>query len=158
MTHILILRSHVILTSIFRKDRKTSGGGVALLVKNNISCCQIESHLFDPLEAIAVEVFCGNDYSFILLNVYKPNVSDTHLLQPLFDALCYLRSLGKRLIVMGDFNLPDINWATQSAPQTHLQDRFLDCFISNGLTQYVNEPTRGKNILVEYPTRRPLCS
>ena len=134
--------------SIFRKDRKSStGGGVALLVKNNISCCQIETDLLDPLEAIAVEVFCGDDVSFILLNVYKPNVSDTHLLRPLFDALCYLRTLGKRLIVMGDFNLPDINWSTHSAPQAHLQDKFLDCFISNGLTQFVNEPTRGKNIL-----------
>ena len=86
-------------------------------------------------------------FSFVLCNVYKPNVSDTHLLQPLFDALSYLRSLGKRIVVMGDFNLPDINWVSQSAPVTNCQDKFLDCFNSNGLTQYVLEPTRGNNIL-----------
>ena len=48
---------------------------------------------------------------------------------------------------MGDFNLPDINWVSQSAPVTNCQDKFLDCFNSNGLTQYVLEPTRGNNIL-----------
>ena len=53
--------------SIFRKDRTNSiGGGVALLVKNSISCRQIESHYFAPIEAIAVEIFCGDDFSFIL--------------------------------------------------------------------------------------------
>ena len=123
------------------------GGGVALLVKNSVSCRRIENSCFTPLEAIAIECFCDDDFSFILFNVYKPNVTDTHLLQPLFDALSFLRSLGKPLVVMGDFNLPDINWVSLTAPAINYQDKFLDCFNSNGLSQFVLEPTRGNNIL-----------
>ena len=59
---------------------------------------------------------------------------------------------GDDLIIMGDFNLPVINWDSiviggRSAENTRSAQALLDFMGSNFLEQFVNLPTRGSNIL-----------
>ena len=90
-----------------------------------------------------------------------PNVTSIHL--PAFDVYCLLvypppsNSLdandsvlnlitefcvGKEVILVGDFNLPSIDWCTSPPKSSSAIDAsFLDCFNSLGLTQWVHEPT-----------------
>ena len=51
----------------------------------------------------------------------------------------------KRLI--GDFNLPELNWEFISAPNNSIYRMFLDFFNDLGLPQFVNSPTQNNNIL-----------
>ena len=46
-------------------------------------------------------------------------------------------------ILVGDFNLPDINWDTLSA-QSATSELFCDFVFDNNLTQFVNNPTHIK--------------
>ena len=58
--------------------------------------------------------------------------------------------VGKEVILVGDFNLPSIDWHTNPPKSSSAMDAsFLDCFNSLGLTQWVHEPTypRSGNIL-----------
>ena len=45
------------------------------------------------------------------------------------------------LVLMGDFNLPDVCWQYNTAERKQSR-RFLDCVEDNFLTQLVSEPTR----------------
>jgi len=46
------------------------------------------------------------------------------------------------LVLVGDFNLPDICWKQNTAERKQPR-RFLECVEDNFLTQLVSEPTRG---------------
>ena len=50
-------------------------------------------------------------------------------------------------ILVGDFNLPDIDWESMTAPGDAKSKNFLDFCLSHGFNQYVSVPTRLKNIL-----------
>ena len=83
---------------------------------------------------------------------YRPPDDATAL--KITEALSTVRPQDYRLIVVGDFNLPEIGWmATEggAAPtlKTHTDRaaRFLDECDALGLRRWVCEPTRGDNVL-----------
>ena len=49
-------------------------------------------------------------------------------------------------IIMGNFNLPNINW-TLGRPTPAPASRLLQLVADNNLTQHVHEPTRQNNVL-----------
>jgi len=50
-------------------------------------------------------------------------------------------------IVLGDFNLPKIDWTFLTSPEDVIHRQFLSFAIESGLIQLVNFCTRGHNIL-----------
>ncbi|KAF2348361.1 Reverse transcriptase domain [Trinorchestia longiramus] len=62
-----------------------------------------------------------------------------------YDCLDNILSTPHETLIMGDFNLPYMNWTTRQsqAPGSKL----IDLMNTNSLQQHVNEPTRGNNIL-----------
>jgi len=50
-------------------------------------------------------------------------------------------------IIVGDFNLPKINWKTLSCPSDNFHKPFLSFLIESSCTQLINFPTCGSNIL-----------
>ena len=50
-------------------------------------------------------------------------------------------------IVLGDFNLPSINWSHYTAPNEVCYDKFISFVYNAGLQQCVNIPTRANNVL-----------
>lgn len=63
------------------------------------------------------------------------------------SALDWLGNGCARFCVMGDLNLPSFDWQQFVYPDSVLYNAFADLVCSHGLTQIVNEPTRGENIL-----------
>ena len=57
----------------------------------------------------------------------------------------------RNVVILGDFNCPDINWdhgfAYDQAPQKNVQDKLIEISVDNSLTQLQEEPTRLNNIL-----------
>ena len=51
------------------------------------------------------------------------------------------------VIILGDFNLPLIDWSNNVSPITQQYNSFNECISENALTQHVNFPTRGNNTL-----------
>ena len=58
--------------SLFRKDRKTNGGGIAVYVKNEYLCERRLDIECDNLEIMWLEVKPSNQKTFILGYVYRP--------------------------------------------------------------------------------------
>jgi len=58
----------------------------------------------------------------------------------------HLHSFIKDVFLLGDFNLPDIDWFYYHSPDNMIYNSFLKFVNSYGFTQFVNQPTRD-NIL-----------
>ncbi|CAJ0918343.1 unnamed protein product [Ranitomeya imitator] len=135
--------------SLFRKDRKNRrGGGVCLYVKSCLKSTLREdiSEGNEDVESIWVEIHGGKNGNKILIGVcYKPpNITETMeslLLKQIDEAATH-----NEVLVMGDFNYPDINWETETC-ETHKGNRFLLITKKNYLSQLVQNPTRGAALL-----------
>ena len=82
--------------------------------------------------------------SFLLCLVYVPPNAETTYHAKLLSFLESLFSLGHCVIILGDFNLPDICWTSLSSSNPHSKN-FCDFIVTNGLEQLITFP-RG-NIL-----------
>ena len=63
----------------------------------------------------------------------------------LFECFRLAADGNRRLLIMGDFNYPDINW--NSLRSDHVGRRFLQLVMDCYLEQDVHQPTRLNNIL-----------
>lgn len=123
--------------AILRKDRPSRGGGVAILIKRDIPFVALP-------EVTGVEaVFCKLRYGLRPICVgcvYRSPSSDCDTLQSLY-AYMHQHVLGAKLILLGDFNLADINWQTMQHHST-CSDILIDTMLTFNLSQIVTRPTR----------------
>ena len=132
---------------VFRCDRNGCWGGVMILAKGGLKAKLINSTNFDGLEMITV-VCKFNDQAVIFSCYYRNSVSNTEDLPKLAAAVEFLSGKNLPFVLMGDFNLPGINWLGVPTAETGCrQNEFLELFISMGLHQAVNLPTRDTAIL-----------
>ena len=98
------------------------------------------------------EIIISNPYSRIMVGVfYRPPSSDVSYLLKLEKSLCLLERGGNNLttLLLGDFNLPNVDWSNPSAPIGYDTLSSTFCSISQDyfFHQMVVNPTRGDNIL-----------
>ena len=102
----------------------------------------IPSRLVDcPSDAEAVAIRL-HDCNYIVCAVYVyPSIS----LSSFQSVLLFLENLVTKgpVVLVGDFNLPDINWSSLSS-QSAVSDEFCDFVFDHNLTQLVEEPTHIK--------------
>ena len=96
--------------TLFRKDRPSRGGGVLIAVNNNISCQRLNSP--DDLEIICIKLNLKDQITVCV--TYVPPNSTTTYYDNLFSFLYNLLNDSGKLIVLGGFNFPDIDWDTLS--------------------------------------------
>jgi len=137
--------------SVFRKDRPTRGGGVCMLIKNSPTTVVSQvavPHGFEDLDIVAVDLKdCNNTLPIRLIAVYRPPSMTKHDNARLFSVLNLLAEDCVRLCVFGDLNLPLLNWDLFVYPDNFLYCTAVDFICNHGLTQLVNDPTRGDSIL-----------
>ncbi len=154
--------------TIYRKDRDSRGGGVMVAMKNSIPCEQLPS----PPELELVTIYLSLRIPTTLCTVYWPPNNSPDYQTSLID---YLQGLVNcsRLFIIGDFNAPDINWASLCVISTY-SSALCDFIFDNNLIQLVNVAThlKGnildlviteseqfvKNLTVFTPNQPPLCS
>ncbi|XP_070619981.1 polyadenylate-binding protein 4 isoform X1 [Erythrolamprus reginae] len=132
--------------NLFKKNRSNKkGGGVALYIKDHHTATELHPTKDDnPLEIIWVNIKEKKSNTTIGVYYRPPNQTDT--MDDLFT--CQLTDICNKLstTIMGDFNYPDINWKTNSAPSGK-SAKFLSSLADNFLTQKVETGTRGNAIL-----------
>ena len=52
---------------------------------------------------------------------------------------------GDNVVILGDFNLPRINWANNRATHGYLEESFIECIMENFLYQHIHEATRSRS-------------
>lgn len=97
-------------------------------------------------ELIFMDLLFANNRKITLGAFYGPPNNDTKPLEELQQALDNLST--SELILVGDFNSPDVNWLNIRATNNSTNYELLfDIIQDNFLSQLVGEPTRDQNIL-----------
>lgn len=135
---------------IVRHDRSSRGGGVALL----LNCSTSYSTVKIPDEFSDVEIVCTDvNLHGVLCRVigyYRPpGMTTADIDYALRSVRCLQRlfSTHHPVFLLGDFNLPEVDWSLYHGPDNIVYNTFLDFINSYGLSQLVLSPTRNENIL-----------
>ena len=132
--------------TMYREDRQDGrkGGGVLLYIDSKLKVT-VRNDLINKKfkECIWCDIISGTEKTLIGICYRSPNstaLEDDGLIE-------IINKTGEeQVIIMGDFNLPDIEWSTLSA-SSKTGIKFVDCIQDSFLVQHVNENTRCKNIL-----------
>ena len=129
--------------SVYRRDRSSRGGGVLLAINDRLPSTRLPSP--DAIEAVAVSV--GLDVLTTLCAVYVPPNSTPEYVSSLCSYMYSLSLSSAALILVGDFNFPDIVWGSLGATCSVSLD-FCESVFQCNLTQLVDVPTHVKgNVL-----------
>ena len=128
--------------SNFRKvvaKRKKDGGGLAILAEPNLVLNQIDTFVSDQFELICVDIKFTTFLTIRLILVYRTPSCSSAYDAKLIDFLERLST--EKCIILGDFNLPDIDWSKASSKTTRGLE-FIAFFRNFNYNQLVIEPTR----------------
>lgn len=137
---------------IYRKDRDSRGGGVALLF---LDCLQVQ-RLPDiaGTECVIAKVFL-DDFHLIIAGFYRPPHCDVFF-DALNEFLCTTSIHCKNILLAGDFNVPSVDWSTDFPDALcAAAEPLTDIVLFHALTQLVKQPTRAQNILDLFPVNDP---
>jgi len=102
------------------------------------------------LELLCLDILFGSEPNRFFV-VYRPpaNVSDSlNNMQLLIECLEQYSHGVQTVIIVGDFNIPKINWNVLSSSDSRpIGKLFLDFVTTNSFLQFVNFPTRDNNTL-----------
>ncbi|CAM4495102.1 unnamed protein product [Caretta caretta] len=128
---------------LFRKDRQgRKGGGVALYVREQYDCSELRYETAEKPECLWIKFRSVCNKSDVVVGVcYRPPDQGDEVGEAFFRQLAEA-TRSHALVLMGDFNFPDICWESNTA--VHRQSRkFLESIGDNFLVQVLEEPTRG---------------
>ena len=141
--------------SVMRADRVYSGGGgVALLYNNKCKVkqvfCSLPSNVYsNNFEYLCVDYFVKNSAIRLLCFYLPPKFSSCiETIKVMCQIICQLTVHNKPCFILGDFNLPKINWDIPSSHGGPAHDEFLKFCVTENWFQQVCSPTHKKlNIL-----------
>ena len=142
--------------NVIRSDRQhLSGGGVLLFYKKELPI-NVVKHMSpcvdtpDPYEVLCVD-YLDQKEPIRFCCFYVPPRSS--LRDKVVDNVCQVissvHSPSQPLFILGDFNLPQINWEKSTSTGGKSHNVFLNYCIDNCLCQCVNEPTHDKNNILD---------
>ena len=119
-----------------------------------INCSQLTSIATSNLEAVSIERTLPNHEKRLLVCCYRPPASkDMSDLKSLAD---YLFPSQDKIVIAGNFNLPNISWTVSNHTATGTLDQiFCDVLDDYFMSQLCLIPTRESNILDLSITNQP---
>ena len=134
--------------TITRCDRRQRmGGGVCMYVKNSVNFTTCVSYSNSTCELLIVRL---HDPSLIIVLIYRPPSCSTEnfddIINQVYQFTYSLATPLPNIIMLGDFNLPDVNWAAPNI-NCHNVDKLTDLADHLFINQQVEHPTRKSNIL-----------
>jgi len=119
---------------LFRKDRPTRrGGGVALFVREQLGCIELGLRADEKgVESLWVRIKGQAHTGDIMVGVYYRPPHQEEEVDEAFYKQLQAASQSQALVLMGDFNHPDISWEDHTARHTQSR-RFLQSIENNFL-------------------------
>ena len=126
-----------------RNIQLSTGRGVLLYVCESLVVSEVNLYE-DYEESVWAEVCLQNDDKLLVGVVYRSNSGGHENNTKLFDMFKSLQSLSyTHILVMGDFNMPGVNWKTFSGSNP-MEDNFVEAVRDSFLYQHIFFPTRGR--------------
>ena len=142
--------------SIWRSDRmEKTGGGVCIITRNKsvVATPVLILKTVEQADVCAIDIQCNNS-AIRLINVYRPPRSEcgaesAELMKSLVKCLVDLCDTNWPVILVGDFNLPSVDWSLPliAHDDDNCISRFNLFIFQHAFDQLVNEPTRGDSLL-----------
>ncbi|GAB0179991.1 hypothetical protein GRJ2_000464400 [Grus japonensis] len=126
---------------LFRKDRQgRRGGGITLYVNDQLECMELHLGMDEePTESLWVRIKGRAGAGDIIAGVcYRPPDQGDRADEALYRQIG-AASRSQALVLMGDFNHPDICWRDNAAERKQSR-KFLECVDDNFLLQVIEEP------------------
>ena len=147
--------------SVVRSDRMSRhGGGCMVLHKNTTNITTVNIPTCNNFEILCIDVYV-NKASIRFICVYLPPASSTEVVMSLCNVISSLL-INSPTYIVGDFNLPNINWKIPFSSGNKSHDIFLSFCNNNALTQLLTEPTHEKgnilDLLICNNTAKPLAT
>lgn len=158
ITDSFVLSSRSSAYSLYRADRKCKkGGGVALFILSTadvrvvLSCSSKNAY-----ELLVADIEINGDLVrlFVVYRTPTCSLTDTTLLA---KHMSDLSTCAQPSLILGDFNLPDIEWFTSPSPTFSLSvsRAIVEFCTQSQFTQLTNTPTRENTILDLVLTNTP---
>ena len=125
--------------TIYRSDRESRGGGVLVCTSHTTPSRLIKSH--SSIDMISIEILSSPSIVFCCVYI-PPGCTESHFIS-VVHAIDDLALSFERLIIVGDFNLRDVNWQCLSA-SSRLSNVFCDLIFQHNLSQLIQMPTHVK--------------
>ena len=140
---------------LIRKDRLISrGGGVCMFFKSHLKVIEIERNnencgLDENFDYLCVDVHDGKlIIRFFCIYIPPSSSRNVEVINYICKIISKLSSSSKPFYLIGDFNLPLINWAIPKSDGDSAHDAFLNFCLSHNYHQFIDQPTHQKgNIL-----------
>ena len=130
---------------IARCDRKNKkGGGVAALIRSHFVHNIVSTLSSEWFKSIVVDLFFTEGPIRVVIVYFKPAGSKENI-ESLTDYLSQYISIDCPCVVLGDFNMPQIDWTNSSCSGP--AQSFLEFCKSANLVQCIDFCTRNKSIL-----------
>ncbi|KAK4812899.1 hypothetical protein QYF61_027293 [Mycteria americana] len=129
------------------KDRQGRRGGIVLYVKENLECIEVNcGDCGSPIKCLWVKIRGVISKGDLTVGIcYQPPNQDDKANEPIFGSLKQA-SGQQNLVLMGNFNYPDICWKNNTA--AHMSPiKFLECIEDCFLIQMLDVPTRNEALL-----------
>jgi len=143
---------------IYRDDRTLGKGGGVLLAVTNKFLSEEQPELKTDWNIIWSKISITGIKDIYVSLFYNPHEHDEYSLKELLSSVEKIPQ-NSHIWILGDFNLPDMNWSNESPSDTcrfkELYDTFTENMINHNLEQMVKIPTRNNNILDLFPTNIP---
>ncbi len=146
MILLTVLCSVHVLDILFHSDRPTFGGGVLILCRADLNPVQVQVD-FSVTGCDCLVIDLQGPVPCRIVCCYRPPSASAAAMGELCQQLAMACDGHEPIVVVGDFNLPYVNWVTYSAPRTLQYDAFLDFVNAASLSQLVLSSTRQENIL-----------
>ena len=148
------------LYNIYRRDKLSDhpSGGVCIFVKRviNSSLVHVDYNLYAGAEVCACNIYDNlHVFCTIICCYLAPGISNESFSNSI-KCLHQLCLGGVRPLLLGDYNLPNINWVTGYFPSDFKYKVFFDFYSEFGFYQFIHESTRGSNVLDLLLTNDPL--
>ena len=144
--------------NVYRNDRLETKGGETLLAITKSLMSQEQPDLTSQCNAIWAKISLKGVRDIYISSVYKPHENDEESLNFLFSSIRKIPR-NSSIWMLGDFNMPNIDWITESILEgcrhRNIYISFLENLMNFNLQQMVTSPTRGSNILDLFLTNMP---
>ena len=140
--HIPDVISNLFDTYRIDKTGEGPGGGVAIFVRRGLDVHECNISLSLRNIQLTGCVICSRHTTLTVICAYRSPNSSADDDERLLQTLSTVTSNGCRLVIVGDFNFPDVDWRTQDAPPGSSAEAFLGWLQEKSLFQHVYESTR----------------
>jgi len=132
--------------TIYRKDRSSRGGGVLMAIDTTLPSRILPNT--DDIEVVAADHEVQLNKPLKIVVLYHPLNSGPDLQRQILSYIYNLLQEDGYIVIMGDFNTPDVDWLTLSV-SSEFSSKLCNLIFDYNLTQHAEHPIHVQGYILD---------